>query len=205
MRARVRSTIAASVAILLLCLNPVPSSADDEAATRLAALLGRRSAEALDARFRQTKHIALLQEPLVSTGRVRFELPDGLRWEVIEPEPLVVDTRGGRLRTGPPGELREVPTSALGPFAALPGGFSGVFGATSEEITAAFEVSGSSSPGSFRLTPKDRRLARALEAIDLVLAPETGVPRRVVLHEAGGDRSEIEIESEPHPHPSVTP
>lgn len=162
-------------------------------ADALAAILAKRSGEALDAQFRQTKHIALLRDPLVSTGRVRFELPSGLRWEVVEPEPLVVDTRGGTLRTGTPGDLREVPAAALGPFAALPGGFSGVFGATADEIVSAFDVTQGSSEGAFRLTPKAPDLARALTAIDLVLDPATGVPKRVVLHESGGDSSEIEI------------
>ncbi len=188
-----RTRIAATVVVLLGILGPAPASLAEDPAAQLAAILGRRSAEALDARFRQTKHIALLREPLVSTGRVRFELPDGLRWEIVEPEPLVVDTRGGVLRTGPPGDLREVPAAMLGPFASLPGGFSGVFGASATEIAAAFDVAAGTSPGAFRLTPKDRNLARALESIDLDLVPESGVPRRVVLNESGGDRSEIEI------------
>lgn len=167
--------------------------ADEDAASELAEILGRRSSEALDAKFRQTKHIALLREPLVSTGRVRFEFPDGLRWEVVEPEPLVVDTRGGVLRAGPPGELRDVPTAMLGPFSSLPGGFSGVFSASADEIAGSFDVTRESAPGAFRLVPKDPGLARALESIELVLVPGTGVPARVVLNEAGGDRSEIEI------------
>lgn len=174
------------------CAAP-EAEAQESAAAQLAGILGRRRAATLEAGFRQTKHIALLKEPLVSEGRVLFALPDGLRWEVVTPEPLVVDTRGGRLRTGPPGDLHEVPDALLGPFATLPGGFSGVFGASGDEIAAAFEVSPRGPPGAFELTPKDEDLGRALRSIDLEIDPETGVPRRVVLHEAGGDRSEIEI------------
>lgn len=187
---------ALSAALAVVLLSSVPAHADEDAASELAEILGRRSSEALDARFRQTKHIALLREPLVSTGRVRFEFPGGLRWEVVEPEPLVVDTRGGVLRTGPPGDLREVPTAVLGPFSSLPGGFSGVFSASADEIAGSFDVTSESTPGAFRLVPKDRRLARALESIELVLVPATGVPVRVVLNETEGDRSEIEILTE---------
>jgi len=184
---------AALATVLLVSCAPHVASGEESAAARLAAILGRRDAAPLEARFRQTKHIALLRDPLVSTGRVLFALPDGLRWEVIEPEPLVVDTRGGVLRTGPPGQLREVPAALLGPFAALPGGFSGVFGAGADEIADAFDVTATGEPGAFRLTPKHDDLALALESIDLELDPSSGVPRRVVLNEAGGDRSEIEI------------
>ncbi len=187
-----RTRVPAILAVLLSVFAPSAIFAED-AAAQLATILGRRSSEALEARFRQTKHIALLREPLMSSGRVRFELPDGLRWEVVDPEPLVVDTRGGVLRTGRPGELQEIPAAMLGPFASLPGGFSGVFGASAREIAAAFDVAAGNQPGAFRLTPKDPGLARALDSIELELIPATGVPRRVVLFEAGGDRSEIEI------------
>ena len=81
----------------------------------------------------------------------------------------------------------------LGPFASLPGGFSGIFGASAQEISAAFEVVAAEGVGAFQLTPKDVILARAPDGIDLALEPESGMPRKVVLREAGGDRSEIEI------------
>lgn len=179
--------------VVLACVAwPASAHAAGDAAAELASILGRRSTEALDARFRQTKRIALLRDPLISTGRVRFEPPDGMRWEVISPEPLVVDARDGVVRAGPPGALKEVPEGMIG---ALPGGFSGVFGATAAEIALAFDVTRAAGrePGAFRLTPKDPAMARVLERIDLELEAETGVPRRVVLHEAGGDSSEIEI------------
>lgn len=181
------------LAVVLGGLALLPAYAEESPAQRLAAILGKRTGQAFDARFRQTKYIALLREPLVSSGTVRFELPDGLRWEVVEPEPLVVDTRGGALRVGPPGELQDVPAEMLRAFASLPGGFSGVFGASADEISAAFEVVAGAGPGAFRLTPKDATLGRALDGIDLTLDPESGMPRKVVLREAGGDRSEIEI------------
>ena len=179
--------------VVLACITwPVSGRAGDGAAADLAAILGRRSPKALDARFRQTKRIALLRDPLVSSGRVRFEPPDGMRWEVVSPEPLVVDTRDGVVRAGPPGALEEVPEGLVG---ALPGGFSGVFGATTADIAAAFDVARAADrkPGAFRLTPNEPAMARLLERIDLELDPETGLPRRVVLYEAGGDSSEIEI------------
>ncbi len=184
------------VLVVLACFAwPASARAVDDAAAELASILGRRSTEPLDARFRQTKRIALLRDPLISTGRVRFEPPDGMRWEVVSPEPVVVDTRDGVVRSGPPGAMEEVPEGMIGAFGALPGGFSGVFGATAADIAVAFDVTRAAGrePGAFRLTPKDPTMARLLERIDLELEPETGVPRRVVLYEAGGDTSEIEI------------
>lgn len=193
MRPAVTRHVVWAVVLWALVTPSAAWPADRTAAQELSHLLARRSADVVDARFRQTKHVALLREPFVSSGRVRFEFPKGLRWEVVDPEPLVVDTRGGGLRAGPPGDLREVPAAALGPFSALPGGFSGVFGATAEEMMTAFDVAPGPGEGAFQLTPKDAALSRALTSIELVVDPESGLPKKVVLHESGGDRSEIEI------------
>ena len=67
--------------------------------------------------------------------------------------------------------------------------------ASATEVAEAFDVTRapSGAAGAFRLTPKDPAMAQILERIDLELAAETGVPRRVVLREASGDSSEIAI------------
>jgi outer membrane lipoprotein-sorting protein len=38
--------------------------------------------------FRQERRLAMLREPVVSTGRFYCEKPDKLRWELISPEPF---------------------------------------------------------------------------------------------------------------------
>lgn len=37
--------------------------------------------------FRQERRLAMLKEPVVSTGRFYYEKPDKLRWEFINPDP----------------------------------------------------------------------------------------------------------------------
>jgi hypothetical protein len=41
------------------------------------------------------------------------------------------------------------------------------------------------------LTPRDPSVSRVVSAIEIELDPAEGGPRRVVLREAGGDRTEI--------------
>jgi len=38
--------------------------------------------------FRQERRLAMLKEPVVSTGRFYYEKPDKLRWEFINPDPF---------------------------------------------------------------------------------------------------------------------
>ena len=142
--------------------------------------------------FRQTKHVALLKDPLVSTGRFTFERPDRVRWEMVTPEPLIVEIAGASLRAGPPGAVADVDAGpAVGLFRDLGGIFAGASDYAGEQrFTLA---SGTSGPWSFLLTPRDPSVARVIRAIDIELDPATGGPRRVAITESSGDRTEIEL------------
>ena len=42
---------------------------------------------AVTSEFRQERRLAMLKEPVVSTGRFYYEKPDKLRWEFVNPDP----------------------------------------------------------------------------------------------------------------------
>jgi outer membrane lipoprotein-sorting protein len=209
-RARGAVRLVGALALLLSCagMGLVPASvfSADDAATAAIPAAGcgspqqcfARMAEAqrgvarIRAGFRQTKHVALLAEPLVSTGRFSFERPDHVRWEMVTPEPLVVEISGSSLRAGPPGAVADVDAGpAVGLFRDLGGLFSGASAYAGEER---FTLGpGDSGPWSFVLTPRDPSVARVIRAIDIELDPATGGPRRVAITERGGDRTEIEL------------
>ncbi|MFN8599969.1 MAG: outer membrane lipoprotein carrier protein LolA [Candidatus Binatia bacterium] len=152
----------------------------------------QRGVARIRAGFRQTKHVALLKDPLVSTGRFTFERPDRVRWEMVTPEPLIVEIAGASLRAGPPGAVADVDAGpAVGLFRDLGGIFAGASDYAGEQrFTLA---SGTSGPWSFLLTPRDPSVARVIRAIDIELDPATGGPRRVAITESSGDRTEIEL------------
>ena len=152
----------------------------------------QRGVARIRAGFRQTKHVALLKDPLVSTGRFTFERPDRVRWEMVTPEPLIVEIAGASLRAGPPGSVAEVEAGpAVGLFRDLGGIFAGASDYAGEQRFAL--APGTSGPWSFVLTPRDPSVARVIRAIDIELDPATGGPRRVAITESSGDRTEIEL------------
>jgi outer membrane lipoprotein-sorting protein len=155
-------------------------------------IAAQRDVSAIHARFRQTKHVAMLEEPLVSEGRFTFHRPDQVRWEMVTPEPMVVDIQGSELRAGPPGEVAKVDA---GPAVALFRDLAGIFtGAADYAGQQRFALGrGSSGPQSFVLTPRDPSIARVIASIEIELDPASGGPRRAVIAEAGGDRTEIEL------------
>ena len=48
--------------------------------------------------FIQEKHVSMLKEPLISSGRFVYEKPDRLYWEIIKPSPAGFVVRGGKAR-----------------------------------------------------------------------------------------------------------
>jgi outer membrane lipoprotein-sorting protein len=163
------------------CATPVECLAEVTAAQS-----GVRS---IAARFKQTKRVALLREPLVSSGRFTFTRPDRVRWEVLEPAPFVVEIAGSRLRVGEGGELHDVEAGgAAGVFSDLAGIFTG------EGLGKGFAVSqGPEGRYSFRLEPRRGSLSRTIASLDLIADPETHRPKRAVIREPGGDVTEVEL------------
>ncbi|MFN8641022.1 MAG: outer membrane lipoprotein carrier protein LolA [Candidatus Binatia bacterium] len=79
---------AALVAILRSAAPAAPCDSTDACLKVLAA--AQAATRTIDARFVQTKHVALLDEPLVTTGRFRFRRPDRVRLDVETPRPTTI-------------------------------------------------------------------------------------------------------------------
>jgi len=148
----------------------------------------QRDVRSVKARFHQVKRVALLREPLESSGSFEFVRGKGVRWEVEEPERMVVEIEGEQLRAGPPGELRRVePGSAADVLAQMGGLFTGT------AKPGQFAISSGRAPKSIRLEPRDPSLARIVSAVELEIDFESGVPRAVEIEETSGDRTRIEM------------
>lgn len=70
----------------------------------------------LEADFVQTKHVALMNEPQISTGHMTYRAPDYLRWEYITPQAVVWETDGKTSNVHPQvqGLLRMIMASIAG-------------------------------------------------------------------------------------------
>ena len=74
-----------------------------------------RKITGLEARFTQQKTLAILDKPLVSTGRFYYQSPRSLRWEYEHPVPSVLLMREGTIKRylKENGEWREDTSSSL--------------------------------------------------------------------------------------------
>lgn len=141
------------------------------------------------ATFHETKHIAILERPVESTGELLFTPPDRLekRSSGLNAERMVVDRetlsieRGGRKQTL---SLREHPQVAVF-IESIRGTLAG--DRTSLEKTYTLALEGDARRWRLVLTPRDAQHARIVSRVGIT--GTQGQVRRIEIEQADGDRS----------------
>jgi hypothetical protein len=144
--------------------------------------------------FTQERTIALLASKVKSTGRMWMVRPDRLRWELdapdaatywVLPDGLAYKTKSGsgKIAKGAQGPLGGVLSDML----VLLGGDLGTLKARYDLAL----VKRDASACIVHAVPKDKALAKTTKRIELELASDLVTMKRVVIVEAGNDRSEI--------------
>jgi outer membrane lipoprotein-sorting protein len=180
---------------LALAFAARPAAAQDLAAGDLMRQLA--AVESSRATFVETRHSALLKEPLVLRGTLTYRRPASLEKRVEQPyeervaidgDVLIVESRRGRkLKTsvsGSPGIaalVEGIRATRAGDLAAL-------------ERHFAVSVSGRAERWSMALKPIDDEVSRYVATI--LVSGAAGRIARVQVQEAGGDRSVMDIREE---------
>ncbi len=154
----------------------------------------RRAAaiETLVAKFRQKKHTPLLEEPVVSRGRVRMK-GDRLRWDTHTPRPTRMLLADGELRI-------YYPKQSLLEIYPADRRFSGVlatpvprlhrlletFRMEAERVEDAAAIR-------LRLTPRKEKVRKHVESVTLRLDPRRACVTRVRMRTPDGERTVIDL------------
>jgi hypothetical protein len=167
------------------------AACDDTDACLRAVERSQRSTRALSARFRQTKHLSLLAEPLVSTGRFAFRQPDQILWQLDEPRLTVRIDRQGIHLPDLPDAAAEV--AAVTPFSNVLRELSGVFTGSLSAVRTSFEVRAEGDATAIRvhLVPRSAQWQRMVRSIDVSFAQPDLVVQAMRLDESLGDHLEI--------------
>ena len=68
--------------------NPDQKSKENKSKVFTLIATGASSVQTLSSDFSQERHLSMLKEPLISTGKFAYEKPDHLYWEIEKPSPL---------------------------------------------------------------------------------------------------------------------
>lgn len=193
----IRAAVPLAVIAVVLAA-PVPATAARSLAELVAGhCRARAETSTLRARFVQTRTFAALGEVERSAGVLHYRRPDSIRWEYVEPDASWTVVRGRRGWAVFP-HIRQVQTFDLGSSR-----FDNVlsvvgFAACGPSFASSFEITQGAPVEDGRpvlsLAPLRPELAASFTRIELALDPGDLLPRRVVLHETGGDRVTLDFQ-----------
>jgi outer membrane lipoprotein carrier protein len=154
----------------------------------------RAATTTLRARFEQVRTLTALGEEERSRGVVLYRSPDALRWEYVAPDRSWTVVNGDRGWAVFP-DIRQVQR-----FAVDAGRRDGVlatvgFGACGEAFADAFDFEVTPAAGGtvVAMKPLRAQLAASFTLVELTLDPKDHLPRKIVLHETGGDTIRLEL------------
>jgi outer membrane lipoprotein-sorting protein len=187
---------ATSVLIAAVCFAAADAhAACTSTATCLRAIdAAQAETRTLSARFVQTKHLSLLDEPLVSTGRFFFARPDRMRLEIETPHQSTIVINGRRVSI--PGlQQRDSEALAASPMAAMFIELGALFTGSTKALDTRFAVEATSVGDGvdLTLTPTVPAWKDLFKTIELRFSGEPLTIGAMRLDDALGDRLAIEM------------
>lgn len=178
--------------LLLLAALPAQAVCDSTDSCLAAVEAAQRDAQSVSAQFVQTKHLSLLDEPLVSSGRFMFKRPDRIRLDIEKPRAATIIINGRDISI-PGFTERDKQQLAMTPMAAMFAELGAMFGGSAAGLRKNFEVSAvAEGPAiAVTLTPTVPAWQRMFKTIRLRFAEPSLALSSMQLDDALGDRLEI--------------
>lgn len=154
----------------------------------------RAKLQTLQGPFVQERTIALLASKVRSTGKLWMVRPDRLRWELEPPDAAVYWVLPDGLAYKTKSGKGKVAKGAQGPLGGVLGDLLILLGGDLAELKSRYDLSLVKRDGKslvIHAAPKDKAIAKSTKRIELSLGADPAVLEKVVLVEAGDDRSEI--------------
>ena len=196
---KIRSLLVGLMIATAALVSPLPARAAD-VLNQIGAQI--EQFQVVRAEFVQTKQMAALKRPLVTSGHLTFSRQHGVLWQIEKPyrvsyvlgETKIVEIGGSGSGSGSGGdgarrvrETRDVPG-----LAQVGRVFRAMLGANSDTLREYFDVAAQGTPAqwSIALTPRQSQLARFLSGMQL-----TGgrFVEEIRISEAGGDDTRIRL------------
>jgi outer membrane lipoprotein-sorting protein len=178
--------------LLVVAARAAAATCDSTESCLRAVDAAQQHTESVSARFTQTKHLALLDEPLVSTGRFVFQRPDRMRLEIETPRSAVIVINGRQVSI--PGlSAANQQQLALTPMTAMFTELGAMFGGSAATLRRHFDVSAKPAGDAIEvmLRPTVPDWQRLFRTIGLRFAGPDLLISSMQLEDALGDHLEI--------------
>lgn len=182
--------------LLGLCIarpsHAAPCASTDACLAQIEA--AQHGTQSLRARFTQTKHMSLLNQPLVATGRFAYKRPDKVLWEIEQPEKATVIIADGKLHV--PG-MTDSDREALAamPVASAMSHIGALFAGDVAALRETFDITAQQGDAGIavQLAPRAAATQGMFNRIDLTFGGPALALRMIRLENKLGDRVEVDV------------
>lgn len=193
--------VAEKILLLLGGLFVISAAAaqPDMPQTQIVAEINRAAAEmrALECDFVQTKHISLMNEKMVSTGRMYYRQSDRLRWEYLSPYAYIFILNGSNvtLKSEKRTDVIDIESNRIFSEIAriMMNSVTGRSLTDTSDFKAAITASGDEWIA--ELTPQKKELKQMFRTVVLHFDRKSEVVREIELIERSGDKTVIELKN----------
>lgn len=193
--------------LLALCATTTVAVAASTAHRDMPALGSETAGHVLRGRFVQHKHLAELNQPLVSRGRYVVDRDRGLLWQVEKPvkSTLVITPKAltERSQGQQTAHISAEQQPALGAVASI---LLAVFQGNTDQLSQYFDIQrpkADAKNATLVLTPKTDAVKQFITR--LKLSGDDKTVRQIRIDQPGGDYSVIDLQPAPHSAQDLTP
>ncbi|MBI4764468.1 MAG: outer membrane lipoprotein carrier protein LolA [Deltaproteobacteria bacterium] len=151
---------------------------------------GASKVQALSSDFSQERHLAMLKEPLISSGKFAYEKPDRLYWEIGKPSPMGFVVQGDQVRrwSGDSGVAESLEVNQDPMIRAIVEQVLAWTRADFPWLEKRYRITVmEEAPSSLKLIPLSAREKKFLAYITITFSEDWTHVRSVALHEKGRD------------------
>lgn len=174
--------------------SPTPLADAQRAEFMQQLYLTAQRTQRLQCAFVQRRHVSMLAEPAVQEGSMDFEAPANLRWEYTSPQPLCISLRNGQCQLSNAQGDVAIPQQAQKMLRSLTQLIGGLVDGTALADPKQFDtelLDLHNGRTLARLTPKQPKLRRLYQRIEMEVDNTTMRSTAVRLYEPSGDHTEI--------------
>lgn len=138
--------------------------------------------------FVQEKHMAYLDEVIVSKGKFWYQKESNLRWQYNEPFEYVIGIKNGQFSIKDQGKVSVFDVASNPAFKELNSLILSIAdGSLIHDNRFEMEAFENSTTYFLKLIPKDANMKKFIQQTDLYISKESGVATKVIMHEAETD------------------
>ncbi|MBO5233225.1 MAG: outer membrane lipoprotein carrier protein LolA [Prevotella sp.] len=185
--------------ILLICLAAITGTAQTAQERQAIERISRSAAamKSMQADFVQTKHLKMLGEKMVSTGRMRYRQSDKLRWEYTSPYAYTFILNGNSvlMKKGNRSDVVDVNRNKMFREIARIMMSSVVGDCLTDKKSFKVSMTTARNTCTATLIPQKKELKAVFTRIVLTFDSRTSMVTKVTMYEKNGDRTEIVLKN----------